>query len=1244
MKFNSTLFQRLPYLICLLTTVSAQAQNYDREIRDYLKQVQTQWHLTDTDIDQWEISDQYFNPSTGITHTYLHQQVGGIRIFGAVSSMAIRNDAVVYFANRFLSGAAARINAAVPGIDAGQAIAFAAGHLELPMSGHPLLLERQENRNQWIFDAPDLASQPIRVELVYVQEEHALRLAWDVSIAVKGSTDWWNVRVDAQEGHFLEKNNWTTYCDFDIPTIRLTHSHRLGQVSEKPVETSLPEWLAGSYNVYPIPLEAPSFGPRELLTDPHSPTASPHGWHDTNNVPGAEYTITRGNNVYAYEDANDDNQPGYAPDGGASLLFDFPIDFAFPPEENRDAIITNLFYMNNIVHDVLYHHGFDEASGNFQSHNYGNGGQGGDHVLAEAQDGGGNNNANFATPGDGGNGRMQMYLWSSGSASTLTVNEPQVIAGDYASLGAAFGPAVTSPITSDAVLVQDGTAPANDGCEAFVNAGALEGKIAVIDRGLCTFVVKVQAAEAAGAIAVVVINNVAGDPITMGGTADTNIPAVMISQTDGALIKAQINAGQTVNITLNPGPGAGNAIDGSLDNGIIAHEYGHGLSNRLTGGPSNSGCLSNGEQGGEGWSDWLSLIMSIEPGDQGPDARGIGTYALGQLTSGGGIRRYPYSTNMSINPQTYGDLALSTEVHDIGEIWCQALWDMTWNLIDAEGYDPDLFNGNGGNNTALHLVIEAMKLQPCNPGFIDGRDALLAADELLYNNAHRCMIWDAFAQRGFGIDASQGSADIAGDEVENFQIPTFCQNPVLPPVAQFSVDPVSSCFGHFQFTDLSTEIPQQWLWDFGDGTTSNAIQPQHSYASPGIYTVQLTVTNTLGSDTFSLQVEYSLLQPPLVTGITEICEGTATTLSANITPGNTAIWSANGNPVAVGESFVTPALTGTTTYSVIQSTSVDTVYVGPEDYDFGTGNYHNNTGFEGRLLFEAFVPFTLKSVFVNADGDGVRTITLYDADNNPVETVNVFIPAGESRIQLDLDIQLIGQYSIGNLSQNLYRNNSGAQYPYEVPGVVSIYSSNSTSGPLTYYYYFYDWEVVEIGCESDPTAVVVTVTPGPVAAFSASTDDLNAAFTDLSSGNPTIWSWNFGDGSPLSQEQHPIHVYQQAGNYTVILTVSNGTCSTTVVQEITVESSAGIGMTDPSGLVVFPNPASDWVQIEWRGEVPEQWEMRLIDLQGKTLLRNTYDNIDRSIRLPATAFSGQICLLYVISTKGIWVTRTTFIK
>ena len=126
-----------------------------------------------------------------------------------------------------------------------------------------------------------------------------------------------------------------------------------------------------------------------MVSTPWDLTASPFGWHDTDGSNGAEFTYTRGNNVLAQEDQDGNNGNGDRPDGGAALEFDFPVDLTQDPSTYTDAATTNLFYWNNLIHDVWYHYGFDEASGNFQENNYGNGGADGDYVLADCQDGSG---------------------------------------------------------------------------------------------------------------------------------------------------------------------------------------------------------------------------------------------------------------------------------------------------------------------------------------------------------------------------------------------------------------------------------------------------------------------------------------------------------------------------------------------------------------------------------------------------------------------------------------------------------------------------------------------------------------------------------------------------------------------------------------------------------------------------------------------------------------------------------------
>ncbi len=141
----------------------------------------------------------------------------------------------------------------------------------------------------------------------------------------------------------------------------------------------------------------------------------------------------------------------------------------------------------------------------------------------------------------------------------LIVNAPGGVVGFYEVGEAGFGPSVaTTPATGDVVLLEDGTAPVNDGCEPITNAGALSGNIAMIDRGACSFASKVEAAQAAGAIGVIIVNNVAGPAVGMGGSSGiVTIPSVMVSIDDGNLLKAELGNGLNATIGVDTNQQAG---------------------------------------------------------------------------------------------------------------------------------------------------------------------------------------------------------------------------------------------------------------------------------------------------------------------------------------------------------------------------------------------------------------------------------------------------------------------------------------------------------------------------------------------------------------------------------------------------------------------------------------------------------------------------------------------------------------
>ena len=576
---------------------------------DYLVSNSTSFGLQASDLSGYLVSSQYVSQHTGVTHIYLRQSYGNLEIMGADININISSlGEVINIGSSFIAGLGGgnSLIASEPTLGATEALAALANDFDWTFDLAPQVLSAADDSAQTtLLSADALSLEDVAAELVYVPlAGGGVELAWRMLVQTLDYNHAYDASVSATDGDLLYLSDWVD---------------------------------AAAYNVYELPVKNPDDGPRTVVVDPQDPTASPFGWHDTNGVVGPEFTVTRGNNVHAYTDRNDDNvaDSGSSPDGTTSLTFNFPLNLAQEPVNYANAAVTNLFYWNNLAHDIFYQYGFNEPSGSFQVNNYGLGGLGNDDVRAEAQDGatvGNINNANFFTPPDGQRPRMQMYEFN----------------------------------------------------------------------------------------------------------------------------RTAINR------------------DGDLDNLIIVHEYGHGVSNRLTGGPANANALDAQQSGGmgEGWSDWFGLMFSQEAGDAKTGAYPVGTYVLGQPANGAGIRRVPYSFNMAIDPLTYDDYNSSNEVHNSGEIWASALWDLNWLLIDEYGFDPDLYNGDGGNNLAMQLVMDGLKLQPANPSFLDGRDAILLADEILTGGANNLTIWTAFARRGMGFSAFDGGNANATSVIAAFDLPT----------------------------------------------------------------------------------------------------------------------------------------------------------------------------------------------------------------------------------------------------------------------------------------------------------------------------------------------------------------------------------------------------------------------------------------------------------------------------------------
>ncbi|WP_394837665.1 M36 family metallopeptidase [Pendulispora rubella] len=510
---------------------------------------------------------------------------------------------------------------------------------------------------------------------------------------------------------------------------------------------------------------------------------------------GPSDTTTFGNNVRAYSDRNDQHNgigDGFdsgdiAPDVTAPKTFDRSFDPTKAPNASPDQIkaaATQLFYVNNWLHDYWYDSGFDEASGVAQLSNYGRGGVEGDPLRAEAQDGadfGQANNANMSTPSDGLSPRMQMFVWS-GVANRAIETTPARTYSDP--LGAAvFGPQQFD-VTAPAVLANDGTTPTSDACEPLAD---LTGKIAVIDRGTCPFVQKAINAQNAGAAGILMINNVAGHvPVSPGvGDPTITIPLIGLSLEDGTTLKAALAAGE-LSAHIKRGPEV--LHDGTIDNTIVAHEWGHYLHHRLVQcGSASCGGMS------EGWADFTALHMVVRESDLDNELFGaafpLSQYAAAGITNSGayfGIRRAPYSANRAKNPFTFGHVRQSStlpagaplspaapnmaEVHNVGEIWAETLFEGYINVLHAGQVLGRTFEQS--KRRMSDYIVAGMKAAPPEPSFTEQRDAILASVWAMGEKEDFLALARGFAKRGLGSNAvAPPTSSISFDEaVENFDI------------------------------------------------------------------------------------------------------------------------------------------------------------------------------------------------------------------------------------------------------------------------------------------------------------------------------------------------------------------------------------------------------------------------------------------------------------------------------------------
>ena len=329
------------------------------------------------------------------------------------------------------------------------------------------------------------------------------------------------------------------------------------------------------------------------------------------------------------------------------------------------------------------------------------------------------------------------------------------------------------------------------------------------------------------------------------------------------------------------------------------------------------------------------------------------------------------------------------------------------------------------------------------------------------------------------ITSSGGSVTIlldtdGGLEEAGFAVDWSCTFPSSPPVSAFDFSDSLSCNPTIAFTDLSSNGPISWLWDFGDGNTSNSQSPIHTYSNGGTYTVKLTVTNAFGSDSIIVNNAITILDMNIQAVNDTSCGSASLDLSTNLVSGVINWYNdiSLQNLVNTGNVFTTPVLNMTTDYYVQSVYDFNTTFGGALDNSIGSGGYFNGNQ---HLIFDVTSACKIVSAIVYADNANTITFELRDNNSQVIDDTTITVASGQQRLYFNFDVPVGNNYQLGVASNNsgLYRNDSGPNYPYNIGGILNI-TGSSASQP-GYYYFFYDIEVKRQSCVSNIAAVKAVI-------------------------------------------------------------------------------------------------------------------------------------------------------------------------
>ncbi len=657
-------------------------------------------------------------------------------------------------------------------------------------------------------------------------------------------------------------------------------------------------------------------------------------------------------------------------------------------------------------------------------------------------------------------------------------------------------------------------------------------------------------------------------------------------------------------MTYGDGNGTSTFIFTTID--ICGHEITHGLTS------NSSNLIYNGESGAlnESYSDIFGTLIENygRPGNW--------NWKVGEdmTANGNGIRNMQNPAQFS-DPDTYGGQYWYTGTADNGGVHTNSGVSNFWFYLLSMGGSgtndlSQAYSVSGlGLNQAAQIAYRALTLYYTpNTNYANARLLTIQAAKDLFGNCSNQVIQTTNAWHAVGVGAAYVPGLIGANFTANKT--TFCTSPATVSFNNTTANGIA------------------YVWDFGDGSAlASATNVVHTYTTNGTFSVKLKASGCNSGNDSIIKPAYIVVNAPAAPSATgaSACENSSMVLNAN--GNNTISWYQGSNattPIASGNSFTTPNLSTTTTYYAANTISNSPIYGGMQTIT-GGGNLTNASQW---LVFDVNSNATLNSVVVFAQSAGNRVIQMRNSASTVLFAQTVSLTTGSNTVQLGFNLTPGTNYQLGlagGSNANLYRSNAGVAYPYNIGGIVNI--KNSSAGSA-YYYWFYNWEVIEADCMSPMVAVTASILPGPqVNITNANAVCMNDEINLIGSPSGGIFSGNGVNGNTFTP---PNSSGQYQVNYSY--TDANG-CSASDSILFMVDECVGINSfaQQKNEIGFYPNPSHDMITI-YTPAAGQTYSYSIFDGSGRLLMQTNL--LDEQTTVNLDSLSRGIYFISIKTTHG----------